>query len=287
MARVSSDAANKVSVALEQVRGAEQRAQQRTEERTAERAAGQRALAEAQTQLQAVRAQADAEVAAAREQAEGATAAAHAAVTDMRAEVERVRAEAAGDVAAAREQANAETAAAHQEVTELRTLLARVRIDAASEVSAARQQAAEPDPQISRQLMSIPLPPAGLRVHTGQIDAVLATVLQLDETVEAGVTNQSSGEPIDVALVRRLVSTVQDQADDLSSELQELPSRCTTRWQAQVAEKYADAVAAAYASILQRVADAAQQLSYRGDDNSVEAGELITLMIENHPWRSS
>ncbi|MBS4730616.1 hypothetical protein MSM1_20615 [Mycobacterium sp. SM1] len=292
LARVRADAANEISAAVERVSAAEARARQRAEERAAERAAAQKALEELRAEIELVRADADAEVAAAREQAKGQTAAAQQAIAQMRAELDRVRAEAAGEVTGARELARRETEAAQHAVAQMQAEIARLRTEAATEVAAAREQARSADgdrlsaQSASPQLLSIPIPPVGLRAHTGHIEDALSAVRELDYVLEASLADDAAAPGlIDVELVGGLVATVQEQAGDLSQELRGLPSRYSARWQMQAASDYAGAAATAYGAVLQRIADATEQLSYRDDSAIAAVVEMVTAMLDEHPWR--
>ena len=293
--RVGAEAAAEAAAAREQVSAAEARAEQRTAERAAERAAAQQALEEVRGELEQVRADAAAEVAAARGQASGEIAAAHQAaeaqVAGARAEaenaigraqteVEQVRAAAAAQVAAAREQANREIAAAHQ-AAEAQVAQARAEADDAGLTETAQVVLSSP------QLLTIPIPPAGVRANTGKIEDALSAVRQIDYVLEASVADDAeSRSPIDGELVRSLVGTVQEQARDLSQELRTLPSRYTAQWQVEAAGSYAEAAATAYGAFLQRIAAAAQQLGYRQESPADEVIEMVTTMLADHPWRS-
>jgi colicin import membrane protein len=290
--RVGAEAAAEAAAAREQLSAAEARAEQRLAERAAERGAAHQAVQEVRGELERVRADAAAEVAAARGQADGGVQAAHRAaeaevsraraeaadaVARSHAEVERVRAEAAAEVAAAREQATGEIAAArqaaHAEVTRARAEADDARFAGAAQVA-------------SPQLLTIPVPPSGVRVHTGRIDDALCAVRRIDDVLEAGAAD--GVEPpgrLDVELVRSLVRTVQEQARDLSQELRDLPSRYAAQWQVDAAAEYARAAASAYGAVLQRIAAATEQLARRDEDTDAEVIELVTAMLGDHPWR--
>jgi colicin import membrane protein len=131
---------------------------------------------------------AQAEVARARADAEEAIERAHA-------EVEQIRAQASAQVAAAGEQADAEIAAARQAAD---TEIARLR----AEAHGARP--ADPAHTSVPGLLTIPIPPVGLRAHTGPIEEALAaedvasqTPWRMTIPVPAGLQNShQNGGPI-------------------------------------------------------------------------------------------
>jgi colicin import membrane protein len=199
------------------------------------------------------------------------------AVARSHAEIERVRAEAAAEVAAAREQANGEIAAVRQAA---QAEVARARGHADDARLAGAAQVASP------QLLTIPIPPSGVRAHTGRIDDALCAVRQIDDVLEAGAAaDAESRGQVDVELVRSLVATVREQARDLSQELRDLPSRYTAQWQVDAAAGYARVAASAYGALLQRIAAATEQLARRDEDTDAQAIELVTAMLGDHPWR--
>lgn len=174
-ARVEADESSRIAAqARAQVRTAQQQVTEKDLERKAERAATaaahEQAVQRLRAELDQLRADAEAEIAAAREQASGAearaqkraaerTAASEAseqAMQQLRAEFEQVRADAEAVVAAAREKAAAaekraqqraaervaETVAAEQAAQHLRGQMAKVRADADAEIAASRGWAA-------------------------------------------------------------------------------------------------------------------------------------------------
>ena len=280
--------AAEAAAAREQVSAAEARAEQGIAQRAAERAAAEQALQEVRAELERVRADAAAEVGAAHGQASGEIDAAHRAaeaevsraraeardgVARSQAEVERVRADAAAEVAAVREQADGEIAAA-REAAEAEVARARAEADDA-------RLAAE---VVSSQLLTIPIPPLGVRAHTAHIEDALSAVRQIDYVLEVGGAEDVESER-SVELVRSLVRTVQEQARDLSEELRDLPSRYSADWQVDAAAGYARAAASAYGAFLQRIAAATEQLTRTEEDTDAEVIELVTTMLGEHPWR--
>ena len=244
-------------------------------------------------ELERVRADAAAEVAAGRGQASGEIEAAHRAaeaevsraraeardgVARSQAEVERARADAAAEVAAVREQADSEIAAAREAA---QAEVARARAEADDDrLAAAAAQVASP------QLLTIPIPPVGVRAHTGHIEDALSAVRQIGYVLEAGGADDvESAGAVDVKLVRSLVRTVQEQAGDLSQELRDLPSRYSAQWQVDAAVGYARAAANAYGALLQRISAATEQLARPDEDTHAEVIELVTTMLGEHPWR--
>ena len=177
-----------------------------------------------------------------------------------------MREQADGEIAAAREAAQAE--------------VERTRAEADDAGLAAAAQVASP------QLLTIPIPPLGVRAHTGRIDDALSAVRQLDYVLEAGGADEvESAGSVDVELVRSLVSAVQEQARDLSQELRDLPSRYSAEWQVDASAGYAAAASNAYGALLQRIAAATEQLTRPDEDTDAEVIELVTTMLGEHPWR--
>lgn len=174
-ARVEADeSARTATAARAQLRTAQQQVAEKDMERTAERAAAteahERTVQQLRTELEKVRADAKAEVAAAREHAAAAetraeqrtaertaaTEAAEKTVQQLRAELEQVRADSEAIVTSAREKAsaadtraqqraaerNAATEAAEKTAQQLRGDLEKARVEAEAEVAAARGWAA-------------------------------------------------------------------------------------------------------------------------------------------------
>jgi colicin import membrane protein len=170
LARAEAEESARVATAAgERLRAVEAEAARKDVERRAERAADQKAVQQAQAEIDRVRAAAAAEVAAAEEQVRAADAraverstertaeraAAEKSMQQLQAEIDRVRAGAAADVAAAEEKVRAaearaversterttERATGEQAVQRLRRELEKVRSDSAAEVAAALGQA--------------------------------------------------------------------------------------------------------------------------------------------------
>jgi colicin import membrane protein len=165
----ADDSARAATAASERVRAVEAESARKDAERTAERAADQKAVQQAQAEIERVRTGAAAEVAAAEEKVRAADArakeraaerlteraAAEKAVQHLEAEIARVRAEAAAEVAAAEEKVRAAEERAEQRITErtaeratgeeavqrIRLELDKVRSDSAAEVAAAQGKA--------------------------------------------------------------------------------------------------------------------------------------------------
>jgi predicted RNA-binding Zn ribbon-like protein len=125
-----------------------------------------------------------------------------------------------------------------------------------------------------------------VRAHTERIEDALAAVRQIDYVLESGAADDvESAGSVNVELVRGLVTTVQEQARDLSEELRDLPSRYSAEWQVDAAAGYARAAASAYGAFLQRIAAAIEQLARPDEDSDAEIIELISTMLGEHPWR--
>lgn len=291
LAQVRADAETEVAAAREEVRAAEERAEQRMAERANERQAAEHRVQQVRGELEQVRADAADAVAAARGQASGeiaaaqetaqvqiakARTAAQEAMTRAQAEVEEVRAEAAAHVAEARRQADAAVTAAHQAV---HTEIARVH----AEREEIRLAAAVRDTDSMETLLNIPVPPAQLRAHTSAIEEALSTVRHVDYVLEATVADD--GRPragSNAELVRTLVDAAQEQARGLSEQLRTLPSRYSSAWDVQAAQNYVAAAANAYGALLQRIQAITEQLRDNGEAGLVE---IVTTMLDEHPWR--
>ncbi|SOJ54964.1 hypothetical protein MSIMFB_02455 [Mycobacterium simulans] len=170
LARAEAEqSARDATAARERVRQIQEQAARKDAELSAERAAAQQAIEQMRTELERVRADAAAEVAAVGEQFKAAEArarqrteertaeraTARQAFEQLRGDLERVRADAAAEVAAAGERVSAAEARAEQRIAEraaerataqqtleqVRGELERVRADAAAEVAAARGRA--------------------------------------------------------------------------------------------------------------------------------------------------
>lgn len=293
LARVRADAETEVAAAQEKVRAAEERAEQRIAERASERQAAEHRVQQVRGELERVRADAEAAMAAARGQASGeiaaaqqtaqvqvanARSAAQEAITRSQTEVEEVRAEAAAHVAEARRQADAAITAAHQAV---HTEIARVH----AEREEMRRAAGVKDTGSGETLLSVPVPAAQIRAHTGAIEDALATVRHVDYVLEA--TASGHGWPQagnDAELVRGLVAAAAEQARHLSEELRTLPSRYSSAGDVQAAQDYVAAAASAYGALLQRIEAAVEGLRDNGESELVS---MVVAMLDEHPWRSA
>lgn len=303
--RARADAAAERAAAAEQIRAADARAEQRTDERTVERATARQAFEQLRIDLERVRADTAAEVAAAAERVSAAEAraeqriaeraaeraAAQQALVQVHAELDRVRADAEAEVAAARGRADGEIAAARQ-AAEAEVARTRAEVaEAAATVAQARSEveqirAATQAELASPQLLTIPIPPLGASAYTGRIEHAVSVLRQLDYVLEAGLVDTvASRSTVDIELVRSLVRTVQEQAGDLSDELRTVPARYAAQWQVEAAESYAGAAANAYGALLQRISTATEQLRQHDEIANAEVVELVTAMLDEHPWR--
>jgi colicin import membrane protein len=134
--------------------------------------------------------------------------------------------------------------------------------------------------------LTIPIPAAGLRAHTGPIEEALSTVRELDCLLEAGLADgvESAGA-VDTELVRALVRTAELQATELSEALGTLTARYSEGSQVEAARGYVGAAAAAYGGFLQRIGAAAPQWSERAQGTDTEVAEGVMRMLDEHPWR--
>lgn len=288
-----ADAAAEIAALREQLAAAEARAEQRATERAAERGAHEQALQRVRDEVKQARADAAAEVAAAREQVIAAEARAdqrageraaergqaEEAIQRLRGEVDRTRADAAAEVAAARGWASGEVAAA-RDAAEAEIARARTAADEAGRrADFAEARAA------SRQLLSIPVPPLEIRTQTLHIENALNALQHIDHVLEVGMADDRESDiPVDVELIDRLVRIVQEHAMYLSNDIREGSSPdSATQPQADAAETYSAAAAAAFRALLQRIDDVSQRLRSRDRSPDVEIVDSITAMLAD-PW---
>lgn len=290
--RVRASAAAAAAAAGERLSAAEARAEARSAERAAEREAAQHALEGMRANLERVRADAAAEVGAARGKANGEVDAARKAaaaevsrarteaadtLARLQDEMKRVQADAAAEVAAAREWAEIAIAAGRQ-ATQAEVARARAEADSARQAEAAHGS--------SPQMLTIPIPPPGIRAHTGRIEDAVFMVREIDYLLEVNFGDGVKSPSFDgVEVLRTLVTTVQEQARDLSQELRDLPTRYGAQWQVDAAAGYASAAAKAYGALLQRIAVVTGEPAHRAEDADAEVIELVTTMLGEHPWR--
>lgn len=271
--RVRADASAEVAAAAEQARAADTRAEQRMTERAEDRRAAQQDLEELRGELERVRALAAAEVAAARGQADGEVSTAHAALARARAEADDAIARTSEEIDQVRAGCAAEVEAARKQTEQALASLYAAQTEAAR----ARAQAAQAHPS-AELLLSVPIPAAEIRGHTGYVEDVLATVRDLDLALETALGG--GAEPVDAQAVGALVSTVQRQSGDLSEHL-----RALTAQGSDAVHVYVEAATRAYGGLLARIAAATEQLAREGrtDPGVIER---VTAMLDAHPWRS-
>jgi colicin import membrane protein len=293
--RVRAGAAAEVAAAEEKVRAAEARASERSVERAAERAAGEKTVQQLHAEIARVRAETAAEVAAAEERAKAAEARAEQRITERTAEratgeeavqkvqleLEKVRSDAAaevaaaqgkasGVVAAAREAADAEVAAAHQA--------------AAAEIANWRAHAANMERwargEVSKQLLTIPIPPWELRNRIGTVENTVDALYQIDYVLEVGLSEEAELQFVpDLEFTRSLAQKVQQQARDLTAELANLPGRYTEPPEVAVATGYAVAARDTYRALLQRIDAAIEGLGSRFHSPDAEIIAAVTAML--------
>lgn len=184
------------------------------------------------------------------------------------AEIEQIRAHATAEIAATREQTNRAVA----ELERTRSELDNYRRDG-------------PTAFVSSQVLAMPIPPTAIGAHTGPIEEALSTARRLGYLLELSAADEAERHTLDAELVGSLLNTVQQQAANLSEELHDLCSRHASAPHAQAANYYATAAAHTYCALLQRIADATQQLAARGENTDGVVVELITQMLANHPWQ--
>ncbi|MDT5346884.1 MAG: colicin import rane protein, partial [Mycobacterium sp.] len=237
------------------------------------------------------RADAAAEVAAAREQVAAADARAEQraneraagraraeeAVQRLRAEVEQVRADAAAEVAAARGWATGEVAAV-RDASEAEMARAHAAAD-----DAIRQAQAAEARTASPQLLSIPVPPWEIRGETLHIENALNALQQIDHVLEVGMADDIDYIALDVGLIHSLVRIVQEHAMHLSNESRELPLSSTSQPQVDAGATYAEAADGAFRAFLERIDTVAQWRRSRDQSPDAEIVEAVAAMLAD-PW---
>jgi colicin import membrane protein len=276
VAQLRTNAAAEVAAASQHASAAETRAEQRAAERAAERQTAQQAIEQLRSQLAQVRANADAGIYAAREQA-------------------------GAEIAAARQAAEAQIARVHGEAQQLLDEAAHARARAEADADNARRQAeavraeavraeavrAEAVRAAPAQLLTIPLPPPEVRPETRRIENALNTLHQITYVLEVGMAEDIEPQiPLDVELVRSLVTKVQRQATDLTGEWTNLPARFSGHAQDEAAD-FAAAAADAYRAFLQRIDTAAQRLRSRDTAPDADIVEAVTTMLADPRVRDS
>jgi hypothetical protein len=292
LAQARTDAATEIAVAREQIAAVQAVAEQRTTERTDERSAHEQAIQQIRSELKQVRADTDSEIASARAQVIAAQAVAEQRTTErteergvheqalqqLRGEVAQVRADADAEFAAVRGRAAAEVArvgeAADAEVG---------RAHAAAQEAIGRAQAAEAR-AAQPQLLTIPIPPLGIRAETNDIENALNALQQIDHVLEVGMADHGESDvTLDVELMRSLVWIVQEHAVFLSNESR---SESESFWgdsAAEAAAGYAAAAADAFRRFLWRIRIVSERLRSRDRAPDVEIVGVVTEMLAD-PW---
>jgi hypothetical protein len=293
MARAEAQqSAQAAAVARDQVREVQAQAAQKERERTAERATHEHAIQQLRSELAQVRADAATEIAVAHEQIAAAQAVAEQRTTErteergaheqalqqLRGEIAQVRADAdaefaavrgraAADVARAEEAADAEVARAHTAAQE-----------AIGRAQAAEARAASP------QLLTIPIPPLGIRSQTRDIENALNALQQIDHVLEVGMANHGESDvTLDVELMRSLVWIVQEHAVFLSNEPHNEPQSFMGDSAAEAAAVYAAAADDAFRRFLWRIRIVSERLRSRDRAPDVEIVDVVTAMLAD-PW---
>jgi colicin import membrane protein len=293
MARAEAQqSAQAAAAARDQVREVQAQAAQKERERTAECAAHEHAIQQLRSELAQVRAAAATEIAVAREQIAAAQAVAEhrttertdergaheQALQELRGEIAQVRADAdaefaavrgraAADVARVREAADAEVASAHAAAQE-----------AIGRAQAAEARAAAP------QLLTIPIPPLGIRSQTRDIENALNALQQIDHVLEVGMADHGESDvALDVELMRNLAWIVQEHAVYLSNEPRDNPESFMGDQAAEAAAAYAAAAADAFRSFLWRIRIVSERLRSRDRGPDAEIVAVVTAMLAD-PW---
>jgi len=190
------------------------------------------------------------------------------AVASAQPEIERIRAHAAAQIAATREQTNRALA----QLDRARIEIEDHRRDGATSLA-------------SSQLLTLPIPPTAIGARTGRIEEALYTVRRLGYMLELSAADEPERQDLDGELGRSLLNTMREHAENLSDELHNLCARHPSPPHAETAAGYARAAAHAYCALLQRIADASQQLEFRGHNTDDAVVEMVTQTLANHPWR--
>jgi len=178
-----------------------------------------------------------------------------------------VRGWAAADVARVREAADAEVARAHA-----------AQGEAIGRAQAAEARAASP------QLLTIPVPPLGIRSQTRHIENAINALQQIDHVLEVGMADHGESEvTLDVELMRSLVWIVQEHAIYLSNESLDEPERFMGDPAAEAAAGYAAAAADAFRRFLWRIRIVSERLRSRDRVRDVEIVDVVTAMLAD-PW---
>jgi colicin import membrane protein len=233
--------AHVATAASERVRAVEAESARKDLERAAERAADQKAVQQAQAEIERLRASAAAEAAAAEEKVRAAEAraverstertseraAGEQTVQQLQAEIERVRAGAAAEVAAAEERVRAAEARAVERSTErtteratgeealqrIRLELEKVRSDAAAEVAAARGQASG-DVATAREAADAEVA-AARQAAAAEIAHWRAHAANMERWARGEVAAQMLTIPIPPWELRNRIGTVENTVDAL------------------------------------------------------------------------
>ncbi|CQD22851.1 hypothetical protein BN1232_05760 [Mycobacterium lentiflavum] len=282
-----ADANTQIAAVREQLAAAEARAEQRAAERAAERAAHEQALQRVRNELAQVRADAAAEVAAAREQVIAAEARAaqrseeriaeraraEEEMQRLRGEIEQAHADAAAEIAGARGWASGEIAAAREAA---QAEIARAHAAAEDAIRQAQAAQARSAPQ---HLLSIPMPPLQIRHQTLHIEHALNALQQIDQVLEVGMSaDVGSNIPLDITLMYNLVQIVQEHAVYLSNE-PDIRSDTSD----DPAASYAQAAAAAFRMLLDRIDVVAGGLRSRDQSPEVDIVNAVSAMLAD-PW---
>jgi hypothetical protein len=192
--------------------------------------------------------------------------------SDAAAEVAAARGKASGDVAAAKEAADAEIAAAREAAA---AEVAAAREAAETEVARWQAHAADMErwarAQVATQLLTIPIPPMEVRNHIGSVETTIDALYQIDYVLEVGLADDAASQFVpDLEFTRSLAWKVQEQAKQVSGDLANLPTA-----------DYAEAARDAYRALLQRIDAALQALGRRFHSPDAEIIAAVTAMLDD------
>jgi colicin import membrane protein len=187
----------------------------------------------------------------------------------LRAELEQVRADAEAVIAAARERATAAEARAQQRASERAAATEAAAADAevarafAAAEDAIRQVQAQAARTSSMQSLSIPVPPFEFRSETGHIESALNALQQIDYVLEVGMAEDGdAGIPLDIDMTQTLVWAVQEHARYLADESPSAAGRMSQP-PGDAAAAYREAAAPSFRALLQRIETVTRQLAGR------------------------
>jgi len=200
----------------------------------------------------------------------------------VRRELEKVRADAAAEVAAAQGQAAADVAAAREAAeADVKAAQEAAAADVARWEGHAREMERWARAEVSTQLLTIPIPPFEVRSRTGSVESTIDTLYQIDHVLEVALGDVKSSFVPDRDFTLNLIWKVQEQAKEVTRDLAALPTRYADDAQVAAATGYAVAAGDAFRALLQRVDAAVQRLGTRYRSPDADIIEATTAMLDD------